>query len=491
MATYDLSRREFLASVGAGALGAASLGLPESLFGNAAPGGERPNVLFIAVDDLRPQLGCYGNTQMITPSFDRLASGGVVFERSFCNYPVCGASRASLLSGARPTWDRFLNYYTRVVEDYPEAVTLPRLFRDNGYHTISNGKVYHHRDDDPEAWSEEPWRARGEHRYLTEQALRTEHENEVAGNGRRGPAYEAADVPDSEYPDGELTDKTINDLRRMKELGKPFFLAAGFARPHLPFNAPRRYWDMYPAESINLAENPFRPEGAPDQAIHNWGELRQYAHVLETGPLTDGMALNMIRGYYASTTYVDTLLGQILDELERLGLRENTIIVLWGDHGWQLGEHGLWCKHCNFQTSLRAPLIISAPGAAAGEHCEALTEFVDIYPTLCDLAGLGKPSHLEGSSLAPLLRDPDREWKQAVFSKFHSGWSVRTDRYLYTEWWDRDGTVEARMLYDHLDDPAENHNIAELPQNRAVVERLSGLLRRGWQPVRRELEASL
>ncbi|MBW7996446.1 MAG: sulfatase [Candidatus Glassbacteria bacterium] len=473
-----LSRRDFLASLAA--LGVSSA-LPAQ---SVSPGSRRgrPNVLFIAVDDLRPQLGCYGATRMLTPHIDSLAADGVVFERAFCSVPVCGASRASLMAGLRPTRGRFTNYYSMVDQDAPGVATLPDLFRRNGYNTVSLGKIYHSQQDDPDGWVSEPWRASPEHRYLLEENRAISEGNwPETGQGRRGPAWEAAAVDDDAYPDGIMTSRAIGELEKFSRSGEPFFLATGFVRPHLPFNSPKRYWDLYDRLQLNLARNPFRPEGAPDAALHNFGELRQYHGIPQTGPLPDGMALELIHGYYASVSYVDAQIGRLMGSLRWLGLERNTVVVLWGDHGWQLGEHGLWCKHCNFQTSLRAPLIVRAPWIPGGKKTSALTEFVDIYPSLCELCGLEAPIHLEGSSFVPLLIDPKLAWKQAVFSRYNDGDSVRTDRYLYTQWTNSAGEVYARMLYDHHTDPQENVNIAELPANRDVVARMTDLLDRGWR----------
>ncbi len=444
---------------------------------------DRPNVLFIPVDDLRPQLGCYGRSRMVTPNIDRLAREGVMFERAYCQVPVCGATRASLLTGIRPTRGRFVDFATWADEDASGALTMPEHFRDHGYLTISDGKVFHHRTDCAErSWSEDPWHpmpAGGDWRnYVLAES--------GAGQGSRGAGkpFECADVPDNAYYDGQIAERAIRDLNRLAQEDGPWFLAAGFLKPHLPFNAPKRYWDLYRPDDVNLADNPYQPEGAPDRAMHNWGELRQYLGIPADGPLPDELARDMVHGYYAATSYTDAQVGRLIDELDRLGLAENTVVVLWGDHGWQLGEHGLWCKHCNFDTSLNAPLVVRY-GAMGGQPASpALVEFADVYPTLCDLTGLPLPDHLEGSSFAPLLEDPGREWKRAVFSRWHAGESVRTDRYLYTEWTDDDGAVTDRMLYDHDLDAAENRNISEQPGNADVVAELSGLIAAGWQDSR-------
>ena len=465
-----LTRRNFLKNIG---LGAAALGLPGCLFAAGKGGGKKPNVLFIAVDDLRPQLNCYGHKQMLSPNIDRLAAAGVTFLRSYCQVPVCGASRASLLTGVRPTRDRFINYNVWAEKDLPGALSLPKHFRNNGYHTISNGKVFHHSNDCMDSWSETPWRPKGPwQNYLLEENTKLARK----GSNGKGPAFESADVADNAYFDGMIADKAVSDLKRLADMDKPFFLALGFLKPHLPFNAPKRYWDLYKRQEIDLADNPFRPKGAPDAALHNWGELRSYAGIPRKGPLPDDLARTLIHGYYACVSYTDAQIGRVLAELDRLGLRKSTIVILWGDHGWNLGEHGLWCKHCNFETSLHSPLIVTAPDIKPGTKTNALAEYLDIYPSLCELCNLSLPNHLQGKSFDPLMKNPNRLWKNAVFSRYYNGDSVKTDRYRYTEWRGKDGKTYARMLYDHKSDPYENVNISELPQNKEIVEELSRML---------------
>jgi len=470
MSTVSNTRREFLKAMG---FGAATLGLPGHLFAANKGGVKKPNVLFIAVDDLRPQLGCYGHKQMLSPYIDRLASDGVTFLRSYCQVPVCGASRASLLTGVRPTRDRFISYDVWAEKDLPGALSLPKHFKNNGYHTISNGKIFHHSNDCRDSWSEAPWRPRGPWQNYVLQESKKLARKESSG---KGPAFESADVPDNAYFDGMITDKALSDLRRLADMDKPFFLALGFFKPHLPFNAPKRYWDLYKRQEIDLADNPFRPKGAPDAALHNWGELRAYAGIPPKGPLSDELARTLIHGYYACVSYTDAQIGRVLAELDRLGLRKNTIVILWGDHGWNLGEHGLWCKHCNFETSLHSPLIVTAPGIKPGTKTNALTEYLDIFPSLSELCNLPLPAHLQGKSFVPLMKNPNRPWKKAVFSRYFNGDSAKTDRYRYTEWRRKNGTMYARMLYDHKTDPYENVNISELPQNKEVVEKLSKML---------------
>ena len=441
---------------------------------------KQKNVLFISVDDLRLQAGVFGQSMMKTPALDRLGKEGVVFNRAYCNVPVCGASRASLLSGARPTPTRFRNFKTKKEIDMPEVSSLPKWFKDHGYLTYSNGKIYHHANDDLEAWSEAPFHPSrnnngeqwGKYQKSESIALIKKH--------KKGPAYEDADVPDNGYPDGLLADKVIGDLSKLSQQDKPFFLGVGFWDPHLPFNAPKKYWDMYSPEDIKLADNPYKPIDAPDQAMHKWSELRnRYYGIPKEGSLDDETSKKLIHGYYASVTYVDAQIGKILDKLDELGLRENTIIVLWGDHGWHLGEHTLWCKHCNFDRVMNAPLMVSGPGCTKGEKTSSITEFIDIYPTLCELCELPLPEHLDGDSFVPVLKNPSKSVKKYAYSRFGKGESVISENYTYTEWYNyKKGKVDARMLYDLEKDPKENQNVSENKNYGKTVEKMSLLLQK-------------
>lgn len=456
---------------------------------------ERPNVLFIAIDDLRPQLGCYGHGHIHTPNIERLASEGLLFERAYCQQAICMSSRASLLSGYRPDKGQIFRNGP-LYKHVPDALPINRHFLDNGYEAVTMGKIYHHRSDEKQGWSKEgfhpegDWQGRG---YLTDEGIQHALDYNAAHPGGKkkglGPAFEAADVPDNAYPDGITAEHAVKELNRLKD--QPFFMALGFVKPHLPFNAPKKYWDLYDADKINLANNPFVPKNAPEEAFTNWGELRSYYGMPKEGPMPDDLARKLIHGYYACVSYVDALVGKVLDELDRLDLRKNTIVILWGDHGWKLGEHGMWCKHTNFELDTHATLMLSAPGMKAkGERTRNLVEFVDIYPTLCELTGLEKPSHLEGVSMAPLLDEPDQPWKEAAYSQYPRGslmgYSVRTDRYRYTEWWRLGKTeIEARELYDHEKDPDENANVAGEAENKDVVERHSALLKKGFGTIPR------
>ena len=450
---------------------------------------KRPHVLFLAVDDLRPQLGCYGHWQMVTPRLDALAASGARFDRAYCMIPVCGASRASLMTGLRPTPNRFRTWDCWAERDAPEAVPLNAHFTRHGYYAISLGKVFHQNLDHVEGWSEIPWRPEGSVSYcdcyLLPESLEIERRHREAAprgpNARhRGPAYEAADVPDHAYSDGIVVERALVAMRRLAAREEPFFLAVGFIRPHLPFLAPTRYWDLYDFDTIRLPDNYRPPEDCPPEALHNWGELRAYAGIPQRGPLTDETARRLIHGYYACVSYVDALIGKLLDELQKLGLEDDTIVVLWGDHGWQLGEHGLWCKHSCFETSMHSPLIVRAPGMPAGVEVGQLVEFIDIYPSLCELAGLPLPDHLQGASFVPWMQgvEPTPAAREAV-GRYGRGETIRTQRYRYTEYLDAGGRRRARMLYDHQADPDETVNIAEHPEHRELVEQLSERLHAG------------
>ena len=446
--------------------------------GEAAPS-EKPNVLFIAVDDLRPQLGCYGQPGMNSPGIDRLASRGVVFNRAYCMVPTCGASRASLMTGIRPARNRFVNYLTYAEKDAPGVTTLNTHFKNNGYYTMSLGKVFHHPTDNDEGWSEKPWRPSSPTYAKAENAIPDAHKRE---GRRRGMPFEAGDVADDFYRDGQLTGHALETLRGLTQKDQPFFLAVGYFKPHLPFVSPTPYWDRYDFQRVLLPDTYHRPKNAPDAAIHTWGELRAYARVPAKGPMEDEFARRLIQGYYACVSYTDAQIGRLLDEIDRLGIADDTIIVLWGDHGWNLGEHTLWCKHCCFETSMRAPLIVVAPmlqGVDTGATTDGLTEFIDIYPSLCDLAGLPQPEHLEGTSFVPLLKETDRPWKESAIGRYRQGDTIRTDRYRFTRYTDSGGKETARMLYDHRADPGEDNNVAEDPANAELVRRLTAELTAG------------
>lgn len=455
------------------------------------------NVLFVVVDDLRPQLNCYGVDWILSPNIDTMAARGTVFERAYCQQAVCAPSRASVLSGCRPATTGIYDLQTPLRSVMPDVVTIPQHFKQHGYETVSIGKVYHHGQDDLEGWSRPPFRSEGDWKgrgYLTDEAIevikQTDAEQKAMGSSRRGlgPAFEAADVPDEGYHDGKDAQAAIEALQELATLDRPFFLGLGFHKPHLPFNAPKRYWDMYDPDAIPLAANSFEPEGVTPFSLTDFGELRGYFGIPEEGRVPDEIARKLIHGYAACVTYMDAQFGKVIDELERLGLRGNTAVILWGDHGWKLGEHDSWCKHTNFEIDARAPMLIQAPGYEGGQTTDALVEFVDMYPSLCELCGLPVPEHTEGTSFVPLLADPDRAWKDAAFSQYPRrggdvmGTTMRTDRYRYTEWRDTEtDEVLARELYDHQKDPQENVNLAVQADYASMIDELAAQMEKGWQ----------
>jgi iduronate 2-sulfatase len=430
-------------------------------------GAERPNVLFIAVDDLRPQLGCYGVPHVKSPHIDRFASRGLLFKRAYCMVPTCGASRASLMTGIRPSPNRFVTFYASAEKETPAAVTLNTHFTRNGYRTISNGKIFHNLEDSAAGWSEPPWRPK---------SFRDRKMPPKPGEKGLGPPFAVAQGDDDSLYDGQTALKAVADLKRLKDAGSPFLLAVGFYKPHLPFVCPKKYWDLYPPDLFKAPDLHVPTEGVLFSALHPSYELRTYEGVPLGGPMPDETALGLIRGYHACVSYVDAQIGRVLTELERLGLDGNTIVVLWGDHGWNLGEHGLWCKHSCFETSMRAPLIIRVPGRKGGVVTEALIEFIDIYPTLCELAGLPVPAQVEGRSFVPLLDDPARPWKDRAVGRYEHGDTIRTDRHRYTEYARSGSRPSSRMLYDHHADPAEHANLAQVPVMTETVGALSRML---------------
>lgn len=440
---------------------------------------DKPNILFIAVDDLRPQMNCYGKSFMKTPHLDALAARGVLFERAYCMVPTCGASRASLMTSIRPTPNRFVTHLAWAEKEAPGVVPLNTHFKNNGYTTISLGKIYHHPEDHLEGWSEKPWRPFGQEYQDTkghQLVISQEKASRPNKKEHRGMPYENFDAPEENYKDHELASRAVRQLKTFaSDSQQPFFLAVGFMKPHLPFVAPKKYWDLYDRASIRLPDNYRPPENAPSQAVHASGELRSYATIPPAGPVSDETALNMIHGYYACVSFVDAQIGRLVAALKENGLDEETIVVLWGDHGWQLGEHGMWNKHSCFETSMHAPLIFVTPTVQSirpGTRVPALTEFIDVYPTLCDLAGLPKPDHLQGISLVPLMQHPELPGKGYAVGRFGPGDTIRSDQYRYSEYSGKDSNVFARMIYDHHTDPHETVNLMG-PQTKPIAEQLA------------------
>jgi len=441
---------------------------------------QKKNVLFLIMDDLRPELNCYGAKYMKTPNIDALASQGVMFENAYCNVPVSGASRASLFSGLRPGKTRYWDVNAEIDREAPGNVTLPQYFKENGYVTISNSKVIHGKNDAKErSWSK-VWMPKGKSKtwrdYLGDENLAVERQ-------KGGPApYECVDVDDNKYFDGKTADKTIKDLQKLKDNGKPFFMAVGILKPHLPFNAPKKYWDMYDRKNISVPETfNFNREGIPNMAFHAYNEIRYYKGIPSKADIPEDEALNLIHGYRACVSYADAQVGKILDELKRLGLDKNTVVVLLGDHGWSLGDHNQWCKHSNFNIVNNAPLIVKVPGNKKKGPESKVVEFVDVYPTICEAAGLPVPTHTEGESMMKLVRGEDKNWKDCAIIKWHNGTTYFDRSYGYTQWEDKSGKPQGHMLYLYRNDALETQNVADLPENKAIVERLQKeiLARRG------------
>ena len=444
---------------------------------NGAAEQPRPNVLMIAVDDLRPELACYGADQIHSPHIDALAAEGLLFERAYCQIAVCGASRASLLSGTRPETTTIWDYKTPMRSRLPDVLSLPQHLKANGYRTIALGKVYHVATDDfPQGWSERPWRPRAP-TYVTETALdqRVRLEDRV-----RGPSVEdGGRIGDDVYADGVTAAEAARRLQELSEASEPFLLAVGFLKPHLPFVAPGRFWDLYDRDAIEIPDRA-DPVNSPLYARSSWGELRNYSDVQASGDLDDAQTRELIHGYYASVSYTDHNIGVVLKALEDAGLKDNTIVILWSDHGWYLGEYGDWCKHTNDEVAARVPMILRVPGQEPGLRTTALTELVDVYPTLCDLLDLPVPDHCQGHSFAPLVDDPSQPWKEVAFSQYHKsrfrGTSLRSARYRYTEWRDRrTGELDSIELYDLVADPGQTVSVHEDGKHAAILQRMATL----------------
>lgn len=489
-----------------------------------------PNILFLGIDDLRPELGCYGSQIAVSPNLDKLAGEGLLFTRAYCQQAICGPSRASLMTGIRPSSSGVTHNYIRFRDKNPDALTMAQHFMNNGYETAYYGKIFHHGDEDSISWS---WpqldihpqnapkpkafhlKENIEERENTKKQM-LEKYGEVARFGLfSGAAYECADVPDNAYVDGYNTDLAIATLKDMVKQDKPFFLALGMNKPHLNWTAPKKYWDMYNPEDIPLATEQDSPENAAEMGLHASFELRVRSGIPKSGDIDPELARTLKHAYLACVSYIDAQIGRMIEALEEAGVHENTIIIVWSDHGWHLGDMGIWGKATNYEIATRVPFMIWTPDMnekIRGEQTDALVELVDMYPTLCDLAGLPKPEKLEGQSFVPLLKDPDQEWKKAAFSQFPTpalrewgayplrpamretffgplieevegrimaqqkekwnrelfenylmGYAMRTDRYRFIVWKDdRDDDAEPLFfeLYDHETDPQETKNIA-------------------------------
>ncbi len=447
---------------------------------------DKPNVLLICVDDLKPYLGCYGDKLVKSPNIDRLAARSVLFERAYCNQAVCSPSRNALLVGLRPQSLGIYDLAKNFRKAEPDRITLPQFFKQQGWHTAGLGKIFHvghGNTDDAASWSVPSWKP---------SAPTYAAANARPQGSERGAAFEAADVADGSYADGAVADEAIRRLQAARTTPRqPFFLAVGFIRPHLPFVAPQNYWDLYDRAAFKLAELRSPPADAPSYAPQFGGELRQYADVPKSGPLDDELQRSLIHGYYAAISYMDAQVGRVLDELDRQDFGRNTVIVLWGDHGWHLGDHGMWCKHTNYEQATRIPLMVSAPGMKAGVKSKSLVESADLYPTLCELIQVAAPNGLDGKSFAATLRNesmPTRDHAIQVYPRSAPdkgqvlGRAIRTERYRMVEWKKFGAPADSAEieLYDYETDPLESRNLAASQSE--VVSQLRAILARHPEP---------
>lgn len=513
---------------------------------------KKPNILFIAVDDLRPELGCYGSEVAITPNLDKLAGDGLLFNRAYCQEAICAPSRASLMTGARPDTIKVVENWTMFRDVNPDIVTLSQHFAANGYESVQCGKIYHNdaHSDQEHSWNRKPsykklnlpkpnasyalpenkkiWKENNER-------LEAKYGKGIAKTGLvQGPAYESADVSDQTYRDGYNADLAIATMKEINAEGKNFFMGLGFYKPHLDFIAPKKYWDLYDPKDIPLATETHPPKEGAAMGLHASFELRVRHGIPKSGPIGPELSRTLLHAYLACVSYIDAQIGRVVEDLEKAGLRENTIIIVWGDHGWHLGEMGVWGKATNYEIATRVPMMIwtpDMPKGSRGKTTDALVELIDMYPTLCELAGLTPPKHLEGTSFAPLLEDPDREWEKAAFSQFPNpalrewaanplqasmretffgplieeveariiaqqgekwgrdlfenklmGYTMRTKRYRLVVWKDvskPDAKPVDVELYDHEVDPRETINVAE-GQPEKVAELLKQF-NKGWK----------
>jgi len=470
---------------------------------------KRPNILFLLVDDLKPVLGCYSDPNVKTPGMDKLASEGVVFQNAYCQQAVCAPSRISFFTGKRPDRTKVTDLHTKMRDMNPDIITAPQFFKKHGYTTVGLGKLMHGaKKNDPISWSihtkndknlkyakgytypaEGKYQNEDIHKASTEAHelnLNWKQTKKLLQNQNLLPSTECMDVPDAAYTDGAIAKEGIKLMNRLSKKDKPFFIALGFHRPHLPFVAPKKYWDLYDRDAIE--ENPFQEHAkdSPDYAYHSWGELRSFSDIPNKGPLPSEKQKEVIHGYWASVSYVDAQIAKVLDALEDLGLQDNTIVVLWGDHGWHLGDHALWCKHSNFEQATKVPFIIRAPGYTIGQEANTMTELVDIFPTLLEYTGFEIPDYIEGESLIPVLEDPETQIKDYAISQYFRGedimgYSMRTERYRITLWLKgdykngyifREPVIDAIELYDYKTDPQEKVSQAHNPEYSKIVEEL-------------------
>ena len=454
----------------------------------SAPGKKPKNVVFIIVDDLRPNLGCYGDPVAISPRIDAFAKQGTLFTRAYDQYPVCGPSRASFLSGMRPDSTGVYGNNISPTKALAKTMVLNRYFTKLGFEVAGFGKVYHDGDGPKEAaWTrpfvQSKWLdyLRPENKAVGDLWFSPQHRK-----GERIPSsWEAEDVPDDAYCDGMVAREAVRTLKEFSGQKKPFMMIVGFRHPHLPWNAPKKYWDLYDRSRLPTAPNPDFPKDAPEVALNRFGELWSYANTPEGQPLSEDLARRSVHGYYACLSYADAQVGKVLDAVKELNLDDDTVVVLVSDNGYHLGDNGNWCKEVNWEATNRIILLLRAPGnGKPGQVVNRLVELVDVYPTICAASGVPIPAHCEGKSLLPLLDDPKAPWGDLVFNQFKRGnvmgRSLRTDRYRFTLWEGANGQVAGCELYDLQEDPRGNVNLAGHPEGKAKVAELTALLNEKW-----------
>ena len=456
---------------------------------------DHPNVLLIIVDDLKPLINAYGQSQMVTPNIDMLSKKSAIFTNAHSQQALCSPSRVSFLTGMRPDYTRVWDLVTLRQDKVPSLLTLPEFFKNQGYETVGLGKVFHNREDQDYSFWTTPFHGSGRvkfsknhpppvfhHRYQNEKSRAA---IDAAGLGNLKDALKKAgaltsveneDVADDAYMDGAITLKALRLIKRLGKKERPFFMTVGFRKPHLPFIAPRKYWELYNRDEIKLSTFQSKAKDSPNLAYHRFGELTVYSDIQES--MNDMKLINeakqreLIHGYYACVSYIDAQVGLLMTNLKKLGLDENTVVILMGDHGWHLGDHGIWCKHSNFEQATRTPLIIHSPNIKNRISNNSPVELLDVFPTICDLTNLEKPNHLQGKSLVPILRNQSDSVKSFALSQYprgkHMGYALRTKRYRYIEWHLKKNAVNgvydpkniiATELYDYEVDPNETRNI--------------------------------
>jgi iduronate 2-sulfatase len=486
-----LKRRDFL-KLSAVSAGAAAFSLSDL---RAAAGAAKKNVLFIGIDDYRTLIGSYGDKMAKTPNLDAFSKTALQFNNAYTQEALCGPSRCSLFSGLRPDTLGIIKLGQK--GHVPEDTTvMNKHFKEGGYRTSGCGKLFHglHKLEQ-QGWTE-PYYKSPKPLYNNPDTLafveeKTSEAKEQGLKGKKlrqyikGPSNEMADVPDNAYKDGDLTDHTLNMMEELKN--DPFFLAIGYKKPHLPLCAPKKYWDMFKRSDFKLPENDQPPAGSPPYALANVtnGELHAYGDIERKKKVPEEKGLELIHAYYACASFIDAQIGRLFKGLKEKGLEENTIVIIWADHGWKLGEYSAWSKHTNYQLDTRVPMYIRIPGVTtAGTQTDALVELIDMFPTLVEATGLPKPKLCEGKSFMPVIKKPDIKWKKAAFSQYpkgkRMGYTIKTRSYRYVEWINREsGKIEARELYDHTKDPGENISLAKDPKYKKVVASLSKVLDKG------------